>query len=660
MFKFSIPRLPYREDIVVGLIGFIVFIVPLAFSIFSHENFETIKLVLFWLLLGAASFVYLNRLRQAKAQIGYNKIVYLLLGLFILLAILSTLGSIDKLFSIFGFYYRFTSGLIFYLSWALFLFLLLAINEKEKLIYLLKILVFGAMVIAVYGFFQSLGINFYIPGGAGGFARAPSLLGNPNFSMMYAAALLPFALAFMAESKSFASKIYYAVGIFFIIFTNAIFSSRGALLAIASGLLVGLSVLIFFHFPKKLIWKFLAVIFLAGIFSFGLVSVSRPQAVSSVVQSADDNTFFRLEAWTTSINGIRTRPFLGTGPGTFALFYERSRTQGLGSIAGVFDDAHNLFLQMAVTAGLPFVLTFISLLILAVVYGLKELVEKPDLQTAAAISALAAWIFGVCFNPVPIPMFLLLAVILAFLFYPKLTKINRPKTLWLFAPIYALAGVLIVCGTVLLVAEQIFYFAEMGYINFNYKETYKLSRLAYKVNPTNQITYLYELASAIRIGKDSGEIVQGIENLKKIHPNYTTNYVEAGNLYAMLYERTKEKQYLQHSVENMEQALKIDPNYSERYGQLALYNFQLGNLPAAKAAIQKSLALKQTDFYGWLFMAKVYQLENQRSPSLAALDKAYKLRPDIVQLRYLIDALKQLPDFRQIPIQVSVQRPDIN
>jgi len=47
-------RWPYRDDTVFSLLSFIVLTVPLAFSMFTNENFETIKYVLWLVFLGFA------------------------------------------------------------------------------------------------------------------------------------------------------------------------------------------------------------------------------------------------------------------------------------------------------------------------------------------------------------------------------------------------------------------------------------------------------------------------------------------------------------------------------------------------------------------------------------------------------------------------------
>ena len=117
-------RLPYREDKFFSLIFFLVFLGPLAFWVFAHEGFETPKLVVFFIFTAAAALSFLKAQASGKLKFKFNKPLFILLGLFLLFSLLATIFSADRIYSIFGFYYRFTNGLIFYWTWVLFLLML--------------------------------------------------------------------------------------------------------------------------------------------------------------------------------------------------------------------------------------------------------------------------------------------------------------------------------------------------------------------------------------------------------------------------------------------------------------------------------------------------------------------------------------------------------
>lgn len=659
MGKLSAFRLPFREDKLFSLLAFTVFLVPLAFSVFNHENFETIKLVLFLVCLGFAVILFIKN-STSPLVLAYHKFLYAFLAVFLGTGLFSAILSIDKVYSFFGFYYRFTGSFLFYFAFALFIFLLINSLNREKFYFLIKILCLDVLVISVFGFMQSLGISFYGGLEAAGLQRAPGLLGNPNFTGMFLASVLPYVILMFAESKSLAARLYYGIGVFFILLSVLALSSRGAVLAILLGLVFSGLLLLIFRFEKKyLFW--LGAAFLFGIvFSVSILGISRPQAFSSIFKQADQNTIFRISVWQVSLKGIIKHPFLGTGPGTYAIFFEQNQNPKLASVAGVFDDAHNLFLQMAVTTGLPFLASFLGLFGLACYFAWQRLKTEKDLFTVAGVTALFVWAVGVCFNPVPIPMFILLAVILSGLFLHKLEPVKISFSNW--AKRFGFIGgiILIFFGVVLIVAEQIFYFAEMAYINGQSKTTYKLSMISEKINPTNPIYSIYKIASSADMNFELKNFEINIENFIAQHPLQARTYVEASNFYGLMFHKSQNYYFLAKAIQNLQEALKLDPYYPARYGQLALYYFQMGNMTESKALAQKSLELKKDDFSNWLLLAKIYQSEGNREETVNSLTRAFNIRTDLIQLRLLIEAAKNAKNIKDVPIQISVRRPDLN
>src|SRR5438128_196335 len=104
-------RLPYREDSSFSFLVLLIFIVPLAFTIYTYENFETVKFSLFLFLFGCSLLSFVIKVfRQKFFDIKYHKTFYIWLGVFILWTALSTIFAYDKLYAVVGFYYRFTNG----------------------------------------------------------------------------------------------------------------------------------------------------------------------------------------------------------------------------------------------------------------------------------------------------------------------------------------------------------------------------------------------------------------------------------------------------------------------------------------------------------------------------------------------------------------------
>ena len=587
------------------------------------------------------------------------KYFYWLLGGFGLWALLSSFFAQDYLYAIFGFYYRYTSGLVFYAVFLTFIFLLLNLADEGKLKFLLKIIVFDGLLVALVAFFEGFGWLLYQGPDAGAFFHGPSLLGNTDYSAMFLACALPIALYFLIQTPVFKSKVYYAVSVFWMLLASLILASRAGLLAIIGFVVLALFLLAVYRFPKKLFWGLLLASMVLGMSGYFFLQLSRPQAVSSIVATADSNTFSRLYAWKISIQGIRERPLVGFGPGNYALFFENHMFPDPTAQVGIFDDAHNLFLQLAVTGGLPLLLLFLGLIALAAFYGLRQLCRGKNLLTIALFAGLAAWLVGASFNPVPIPMYMFLAVFLAGLTLPSASVVEIKLVPWKRILLLVLAWLMVYWGAANFISEPLLGFGSRAYVMEDYRQAYNLDSLSFVINPTNVESLAYKTASEIRLAYNRKTVVAGIEEIENLHKGQTTSYVTASNLYSLLYSLRDNNSDLQSAISAMQSALKIDPIFSPRYGQLALYYYQSGNLNASRVAIEQDLSLDNQDFSAWILLAKLYQLNNNRPAFIFALTKAFKLDPTSLQLKYFLYLAKTLPDIRQVPIQIIARSPDL-
>lgn len=649
-------HLPFRENKLVSLAALVVLVVPLAFSFYTYENFETVKYSLWLILTGwmLLVFIFSTRREDGKYLLKYNRPVISLLAAFLFFGFLSTLFSVDKLNSLFGFYYRFTNGLLFYAIWALLIFLLVQVLDKDKYIYLLKVLVFDAAVVAVFGLAQSMGFAIYGEASRSGFVSAPGFLGNPNFSAMFMVGVLPFALLFFYQAKSFAGKIYFSLAALFMVLASLVMASRGAAVALVASLAFGLLMLGVYKLTFKQMLKPLLGVLLAVVLVGTVLKVTRPDAFRTVRHLSDQNIALRLLVWDTTARNLVHNPWLGIGPGNFHIFFEQNRGRELSGQVGVFDDAHNLYLHMAATTGIPFALSFILLLLLAFIYGLRQLKSGESFLALAGLVSLVAFAIAASFTPVSVGCFLLIALVVAGQFFPFV----RERT-WGFSgrwgPLLAVlpAGLLIV-GLGLLVSEHIFAYAYRSYFSGNYTTAYRYSNLAIKFNPTNYIYYTYRTGSAINMGQTEQLVTHQIKELESLKSSQARTYSVAANLYYLLYKQKKDPKYLEQAAASLGQSIKLDPLFSERYGLLGLYNYQLGRPEEAKKNLRKALSLNDDLLPSWILLAKIYQLEGKRPQTLFALERAFRVRPDLPQVQMLLQLAKNEPDIRRVPIQVLV------
>jgi len=104
----------------------LVFLLPLFFLPFSFEAFEFNKQYLLFFLVSVGLFFWIAKMVLVDKEIRFKRSpldIFILAFLFI--AILSAIFSVDKSSSLFGFYGRFSDGLIGLLSLGIFYFLII-------------------------------------------------------------------------------------------------------------------------------------------------------------------------------------------------------------------------------------------------------------------------------------------------------------------------------------------------------------------------------------------------------------------------------------------------------------------------------------------------------------------------------------------------------
>ncbi len=651
----NIPRLPYSKDRLFGFLFLIALLIPLAFSLFNFESFEIIKYGLLMMLVGAALFVSFRSSELFTRPLRGNKLFFITLGLFWLWVLVVSIFAWDRNYSFFGFYARFTNGFTFYSLWSV-LILLLGLLSFEQIKILLKVLVFCSGLIAVWGLLQSVGLGFYMGPTSDFFNRgAVSFLGNPNFASMFVAALVPLSALFYSQAIKFKAKLYYAVSIFFQLWSLAIFASRGALLALFLGL--AMIILLAAVFLKKRGLKFLVVllvVFALGLgFSKEFLDFSRPNTVQTTVSFNDPNIQNRLGVWKLSVSSMLKRPILGVGLGNFQMMFEHDRKNIIVNV-GFFDDAHNLPLELGVTGGFPLVLLFFALIIFAMLSALKKVILQADAEAAALIACVVAWLVASMFTPVPIACYVILAVLLSSCFkenFGLLPKILFNRQL-IRRSVLCLALVVIVYGAFFEIAENLFYAGTIAYSSNRFSEAYKYTTAAIWFNPVNRLYYVYQAGSAIRSGLPISKINSILATANKLNPKRAHSYVQDASLNYLLFYQTKDQAYQDIIINKLDRAIELDPFFADNYYLLAQYQLIFGRQNEGVASLRKGLSINPQNLEAWALLAKVYQFQNNRQELLQTLNEALKTQPDNISVIKLIRLVKNDGDMKTLPFTV--------
>lgn len=661
-------RLPYREDGIFSILSLAAFAIPLVFTIGFAEDFETIKFTLFLILTGwtcmAAAVFFLLKPRPLpdgslpKASIRGGKLFGILLLLGWILIFLSTFFSEDVRFAVFGFYPRFTNGLLFFTAWTVATVMLLMVLDRQKWLWLLNILVFDSLLIALYSILESKSIGFYAGiSETSAFNRGvPSFLGNPNFSTMFTATVIPMALTFFHYSKKLGAKIYYGLTIFAILASLAILSSRGALLGLAVGLLCYVGAIIIHRAGGKKVAIISSLLFVALFAAF--FSLSRPQAVgnNAFEFKNDDNVSSRLYVWDISRQAILKHPWLGYGPGNFTNLFEQFRGKNLAGPLMTFDDAHNLFLQLGSTVGLPFMLTFLALIGLSCMSAFRLFIRSKDLYALALCCSLIIFSIIASFTPVPVPCWLLLAILLASVAWTttKQVAIKAPRLVGLTGLV--LGAVLLLAGIGLIVGEYYYVQGLKLFRQHKYQDSAKKLSLALFIDPINSATPLYLAADKIYLAGSREAADKIVNHYISFHPHSAPTFLNSSSLYHLLYQSNKQPEYLTVSIQQVLQTIQMDPNYSANYSRASLYYYEAGDFRKALDYGEQSLSLYKEDINMWLLIAKIFQVQGRKESLVYALKQAAALNPDIRQIKNLLVEAQKTDDVKKIDMEVNISK----
>lgn len=342
--------------------------------------------------------------------------------------IISDVFGVNPMVSIFGNGFR-HQGLITLLSGIIIFFLLRSPLLFKKLLPVFrKTIIASALIISSIAILQAIQVNvfknFIIPTYNG---RIVGTLGNPNFLGGYLTMLLPFILWYPQKSRS---KLLYAWRIIAVMILCAtIFLTDSTSSLIATGfifLIYFILLLIKIPLPKLILIALLLLIFGAGdgkLIRRAITSVTLDQ--SAIVRNEKrcfenwprhyplkiitdirktNNIFFKRDSpcdsrfliWIAGLNSLLKHPVLGIGQDNFESLMPKGNKY-------VVDNAHNIFLETAISSGLLGLLLYV----LIIFYALKK--ASFDIK----MSLLAFIIIGQ-FNPLSIAQISLFWILIGF------------------------------------------------------------------------------------------------------------------------------------------------------------------------------------------------------------------------------------------------------
>jgi len=428
------------------------FFVPLLLTPWNYELFEFNKMVLVYLLTVVIVSVWIGKMLLKRKIIFRRTFWDIPLFLFLTSQVVSTIVSIDRHTSIFGYYSRFHGGLLSTVCYLLLYWAFVSnltnptayakswrsslLNVKKKLI---KIILFSGALVALYGIAEHFGIDrkFWVQDVQN---RVFSTLGQPNWLAAYLDILIFIVLAKITQSSKLFTIHYSLFTIFYIclLYTKSrsgflgfiipflIFLTNQVIhiikekddksskkLFFTLGIFLLISLLVGTPFQLKSIRSRLNFSFLSDVQEEKRVENQpktwnqKPESNPNITPSSD----IRKIVWLGAIELWKKHPWFGTGVETFgySYYWTRPKEHNLTSEWDfLYNKAHNEYLNFAATTGTFGLLSYLLLALAPIIYSLKK-GSKSSLFTVhySLLTVLITNFFGFSVVPVALLFFLL-------------------------------------------------------------------------------------------------------------------------------------------------------------------------------------------------------------------------------------------------------------
>jgi len=383
------------------LIHTLLFFTPLIVFSQTSELFEFNKIIFIYIcsiiLFGLLIFKLMAD--KLKPKLSFFDILILI---FLFSQILSTIFSIDKHTSIFGYYGRFNGGLVSIVAYIIIYFSIKYLFFLNNIEGLLKTSIISSILVILWGLPGKFGHDFSCLIFTGQFnnscwtnqfhpeQRMFSTLGQPNWLGAYLAVNFFFGLYFFIKSMNIKIRwfkfmwiIYLLLNLSAILFTR----SRSSLLA----LFIGIAIFVFLHFVRIKRSSGIGVLIIVGLLIFVTVNgVDFSKTLTSVFPSKNnistqtnkfnvgvtDSFDIRQIVWEGAIKLGNRYPLLGSGVETFAYAYYFVRPQSHNLTSEwdyLYNKAHNEYLNYYATTGIFGIATYLLLIIGVFILSLSNL-----------------------------------------------------------------------------------------------------------------------------------------------------------------------------------------------------------------------------------------------------------------------------------------------
>lgn len=388
---------------------FAIAAIPLVFAPLGDESdyFYLPKVLAMIIIVLFFSIIYILNIKTIGNLVETDWINKILL-IFLLMRIISVFFAEDIDRAIYGSPGR-VEGLI---TIIIYMCLFLIARSLTKLNDKFFLIIMGtAMIVSIYGICQYIGIDPLPPDAFKGFlGRRPySTIGNANFLGSYLVLMIPVSLYLFVIRNLKIGFLFYGVMLYCLLSTN----TRGTWLgAMASIICFATLHFILYRYKREEFFRYIILFVVSiiilmlfnlqtdGVFTRRFVSIAiegkNLLAGSGYSENVGANRGF---IWKRVIELIMKRPLFGYGLENLGIAFEKNYSAEIIEVWGTYiniDKAHNEYLHIAVTSGIPSLIAYLSFVVLILRNGWQKIRE--DKHMLLLISCIFGYLAAANFN----------------------------------------------------------------------------------------------------------------------------------------------------------------------------------------------------------------------------------------------------------------------
>ncbi|MCM3692237.1 O-antigen ligase family protein [Neobacillus niacini] len=388
---------------------------PLTYYTFPKVFYLDVFVLCTWLYIILKKKYWTTGLPKSSLKVEYIVLVFMcLVGI-------STLFSVNRVTSFYGTDTRF-EGLVSFFSYCSVFLFSYRLMDGKKLDNVIPGMVIISVFVSIYGILQHYLLDFF-PRNALTFntTRSFGFFDNANFFGAYLVLMMMLAITLYVKTKE--SKLVTMCYFFAscIAFVALIFSqTRSGWIGVFCGIVF---LTIFVIAKRKYLWKkWTALLLTLGLLFVGIDALEGGSITSRLTslfsdsykiasnQSTGKEGSSRFFIWKETLPLVKEYFWVGSGPDTLEYVFpasEDEKKKYLGSPYILVDKAHNEYLQIAVTLGLPALLTYLLLLFVVIrkaFQAVKYAEGREKLILYGLISTIIGYLVQAFFNISTVPV----------------------------------------------------------------------------------------------------------------------------------------------------------------------------------------------------------------------------------------------------------------